>query len=44
MEQNKEWLPWAIGGTVGLGLLATIGVWVSKKRKSSSEVGASNNR
>jgi hypothetical protein len=32
MEQNKTWLPWAIGGTVGLGLLATIGVWASKKR------------
>jgi hypothetical protein len=45
MEQNKEWLPWAIGGTVGLGLLAWLGtVWSSKKRTSVGEVGASNNR
>ncbi|MCS6266675.1 MAG: hypothetical protein H2174_03820 [Vampirovibrio sp.] len=31
MEQNKKWLPWAIGGTVGLGLLAWLGSWLSKK-------------
>jgi len=41
MEQNKAWLPWAIGGTVGLGLLAWLGSWLSKKGKSVAEGEAS---
>jgi hypothetical protein len=41
MEQNKEWLPWAIGGTLSLGLLAWLGTWLSKKGKSVAEAEAS---
>ena len=37
IDQNKAWLPWAVGGTVGLGLLATIGVWASKKRNPQNQ-------
>ena len=41
IEQNKAWLPWAIGGTLSLGLLAWLGTRLSKKRPSVGEGEAS---